>query len=78
MRFISYFEFKRVYYVKYPRGVFTLGKSFCHCFFLVRENTKEYEAIWDEEDNSKAEDLIINLIKQYNWDMMSLELLRNI
>tara|TARA_R100000541_G_C1897352_1_gene84036 strand:+ start:71698 stop:71931 length:234 start_codon:yes stop_codon:yes gene_type:complete len=72
MKTMSYFDFKHLYYKKYPSASYRLGQAFLCCFM---KDSSKYHELWNEEDNSVAENMIYKLILDYNWDMMSLHLL---
>tara|TARA_R110002051_G_scaffold307019_1_gene377898 strand:- start:163 stop:396 length:234 start_codon:yes stop_codon:yes gene_type:complete len=72
MKTISYFDFKHHYYKNYPSASYSLGQAFLCCF---TKDSSEHWELWNEKDNSVAEDMIYKLILDWNWDILSLKLL---
>lgn len=73
MKTMSLFDFKHHYYKKYPNSTYRFGQHFLNVF--VQDSTP-HQVLWNEKDNHVAESLIYSLIMEYNWDMMSLKVLR--
>ena len=73
MKTMSYFDFKHHYYKNYSRGTVRLGQLFI-CVFM-KGDTSKYNYLWNEKDDSVAEEMIYKLILEWNWDMMSMRML---
>ena len=75
MKTISYFDFKYKHFKQHPHSSYRLGQHFINTFL---ESSEGMEHLWNEEDNTTAECMIFKLIDEYNWDMMSLKVLRDL
>ncbi len=73
MKTMSFFEFKHHYYKNYSRGTVRMGQLFILVF--MKGDTSKYNYLWNEEDDTLAEDLIYRLIFSWNWDSMSMRIL---
>ena len=41
----------------------------------MKGDTSKYNYLWNEKDDSVAEEMIYKLILEWNWDMMSMRML---
>ncbi len=73
MKTMSFFEFKHHYYKNYSRGTMRMGQLFTLVF--MEGGTSNYDYLWNEMDDTLAEEMTYQFIMDNNWDMMSLRLL---
>lgn len=73
MKTMSFFEFKHYYYKNYALGTVRMGQLFILVF--MKGDTSKYNYLWNEKDDTLAEELIYQFIMDNNWDMMSLRVL---
>lgn len=71
MKTQSYFDFTHEYYSRFPKSTYRIGQHFLNKFF---KDTSPHWELWNEKDNSVAEDVIYKLILEVNWDIMSLQI----
>tara|TARA_R110002153_G_scaffold181493_1_gene334783 strand:- start:2760 stop:3032 length:273 start_codon:yes stop_codon:yes gene_type:complete len=75
---ISYFDWKVKYYKDFPNSSYRFGQCFINCFIKREDNTVDYNTLWETYNVVKAEEIIFDIIRKCNWDMMALVLVQDL
>jgi hypothetical protein len=72
LKTVSYFKLRVYYYNYHSNSCFRLGQLFINFFIKREDNTTNYNELWNEADDTKAETQILKLIHRLQWDMNNL------
>lgn len=78
MKLISYPMFKAEFFKKYPKSTYRLGQSFINTFIKKEDNSFNYNLLWNAKNVVVVDRMVYTLISQLDWDMNSLQQLKQI